>query len=291
MKIIKWLLLFTTTCFIPSNVILAQQPDTTLPEKTLSIVIKNDGARYIGVIVFQDAREILIETEALGEIYIPKHEIKEIRELKEDEINDKKQFLTEEIFATRYFITTNGLPVEKGESYIQWNWFGPDFQFGVHKNFGFGIMTTWVGIPIIGSAKYSLHLGEKANLGIGTLLGTGSWANPEFGIALPFSAFTIGNRRNNINLSAGYGGVWTGGDGKGGFLTSLAGMTKVSNSISIVFDSFVLIDKTDYFALLIPGIRFQTESNKAFQFGFGGIIQNDELLEVPIPLVQWYRKI
>ncbi|MDT8432603.1 MAG: hypothetical protein RQ746_13855, partial [Bacteroidales bacterium] len=45
-----------------------------------SIVTKNDGTDYVGVILKQDAREILLQTETVGEFIIPKHEIKSIEE-------------------------------------------------------------------------------------------------------------------------------------------------------------------------------------------------------------------
>jgi hypothetical protein len=40
------------------------------------IVIKNDGSTYSGVILSRNEREILIDTETLGRIYIPLYEIR-----------------------------------------------------------------------------------------------------------------------------------------------------------------------------------------------------------------------
>ncbi|MEX2363751.1 MAG: hypothetical protein WD597_09010, partial [Balneolaceae bacterium] len=184
------------------------------------LVIKNDGSEFVGKILSHDAREILIATNKQGQVIIPRHEIKEIRELDEEEITNEGNLRLTELFATRYFIATNGLPMKKGDSYIIWNLFGPDLQFGVSDNFGLGIMTSWVGYPIIGSAKYTLNLGENTNLALGTLLGTGSWALPEFGIALPYSALTFGDRAKNITFSVGYGGVWVDNESDGRALLS-----------------------------------------------------------------------
>jgi hypothetical protein len=257
------------------------------------IVIKNDGAEFIGNILSRNAREILIKTEKLGEVIIPMHEVREIRELNPGEISSSGEFIPDEVFATRYFISTNGLPIEQGESYIQWNLYGPDFQFGVGKNFGIGVMTTWIGVPIIGSAKYSIPVADNVNIGVGTLLGTGSWAAPDFGIALPFAALTIGDRRTNVNFSGGYGAVIMENESEGRTLLSISGMAKISSKISLVFDSFIVPanDADDGFAILIPGIRAQFSRNKAFQLGFAGISANGELAPVPIPMVQWYRKL
>lgn len=94
-------------------------------------------------------------------------------------------------------------------------------------------MTTWLGVPIIAQGKYSIKLGENVHLGLGGLVGTGSWIASDFGLALPFSSFTIGDRRSNITLSAGYGSVWSEGRSSGRALLSLAGMTKVSKKSAL----------------------------------------------------------
>ena len=44
-------------------------------------------------------------------------------------------------------------------------------------------------------------------------------------------------------------------------------------------------------ALIIPGLRIQTSEDKAFQFGFAGIITNGDAVPVPIPMIQWYRRL
>jgi hypothetical protein len=243
-----------------------------------------------------------------------------IEQISKEEFNVDGFYKPSEVFATRYFITTNGLPIKKGDSYIQWNLYGPDFQFGVSKNFGLGIMTTWVGVPIIAQAKYSFKLSDNVHLGIGTLLGTGSWVAADFGIALPFSSFTIGDRRTNATFSAGYGSVWSDGQSSGRALISFAGMTKISNKISIVFDSFIVppsgykdVTTTDMIynpatqlyeekttttrekrtglGIFIPGIRWQLSEDRAFQFGFTGFSIDGDMAPAAIPMLQWYRKL
>ena len=235
-----------------------------------------------------------MNTTTIGEVIIPKHEIFSIKELSDTDLNESGDYKGKTIFATRYFITTNALPIEKGESYIQWNLYGSDFQFGIGKNFGFSIMSSWVGIPIIVTAKYTFNVAEGINMGVGTLLGTGSWALPDFELALPYFVVSIGDRSTNLNISGGYGALWIDGDFEGRTLFTVAGMTKISPKISFVFDSFICPDfsnKNESFALIIPGIRWQIENKNAFQFGFSGVYFEDEFLPAPIPMVQWYRKI
>lgn len=281
--------------------------------------IKTDGGEILGKIISQDAREILVLMKDNRKIYIPQHTIKEIVLISNSNFNNNGDFVGEDKFSTRYFITTNGLPIKKGENYIQWNLFGPDFQFGIGKNLGVGIMTSWLGMPIIGSIKKSWELGDKTQFAIGGLIGTGSWASPDFGGMLPFGTISHGDRTKNISISAGYGAIWQDGGTSGRALASIAGMIKISQKVSLVFDSFILLpgktetktrvedfydlagdfksktvtyeEKKSGFVLLIPGVRVHQSEGKAIQFGFSGMYVNNELLPVPIPMVQWYRSI
>jgi hypothetical protein len=254
------------------------------------LVIKNDGSRYVGQIVSQDSREVLLLTKELGEIVIPKHEIKEIRELGSDEVSEDGTLKPSSAFATRYYITTNAQAVSKGDNYIIWNLYGPDIQFGVSDNFGVGLMTTWFGSPIVGSAKYSLVQNKKIGVAVGTLLGTGSWASPDYGIAVPFGSFTYGSIEKNVSLSLGYGAVFGPGTSGGSPLFSLAGMNRVNDRVSLIFDSFVVTEDNQVAALIIPAIRLHSGPAKAFQIGFSGVAANGEVLSIPFPFLQWFRK-
>lgn len=307
-------IVFFVVCLFIGNSLLAQADrDTskTISEKVF-VVTTNSGGEFMGTIISQDEKEVLIETKDRGKVSIPKYEIREMKELKGGELNSKGNYVGEEVFSTRYFFTTNALPLEKGESYVLWNWFGPEIHFGAAKNLTLGCMTTWFGIPIVASMKYSISLSDNLNIGVGALAGTGSWAAPQFGFALPYGALTIGNRKTNLNLSAGYGAAFYDGNQSGTALYSLAFMTKISNKISFVFDSmfftydrvytksyynstinsYVYQDKLEHrFAGgFSPGIRFQTKHDAAFQFGFLGAFDQNQFAQVPFPMIGWFKK-
>ncbi len=287
----KSLLLLSFLCF--SYLSFSQNDSISVQDTNQYRFVKTDGGEIFGKILSQDAREILVLTKDNRKIYIPQHTIKEIVLISSSNFNQKGDFVGEDKFSTRYFITTNGLPIKKGENYVQWNLFGPDFQFGIGKNLGVGLMTSWFGIPIIGTIKKSWELGNKTQVAIGGLFGTGSWASPYFGGMLPFGTISFGDRTKNIAISAGYGAIWQDGGTTGRALTSIAGMIKVSQKVSLVFDSFIFLPgKTESgLALLIPGVRIHQSEGKAIQFGFIGMYANNELIPVPIPSVQWYRSL
>ena len=261
------------------------------------IITLNDNSQHTGKLISMDSREVVIETQKMGQVSIPKLQIADMREVKAGEMSKDGQVKSSEVFATRYLITTNGLPMEKGSSYIQWNWFGPDIQFAVSDHFSCGVMTTWLAMPIIADAKYSTNLGKDLNLGVGCLLGSGTWAMPGFRLALPFAAITYGNRRNNITCSGGYGKVWD-RDTEWGLagdraLCSVAGMFHLSNKVSVVFDSFIMPgsknSEKSYIGIYMPGMRFQTSPAAAFQFGYMGISYAGGSTQIPIPMLQWFR--
>jgi hypothetical protein len=307
-----------------SGISYSQTDTTSIVDTNTYRILKTDGQELIGQIISQDAREILLKTSDNREFYVPQHVIEKIELLDRTDFNNKGDFVGEDKFATRYFITTNGLPIKKGEHYIQWNLFGPDFQFGLGNNFGVGIMTSWFGTPVIGTVKKSWEIGEKTQIAVGGLIGTGTWIAPEWGGALPFATLSFGSRKSNIAISGGYGAVWFGNGAQGRAIASVAGMIKIAPRVSLVFDSFILLPKpsetfTDTytqqvynsttgewenqemeytytrkysaFAMLIPGVRWHTSPKSAFQFGFSGVYADNDIVPVPIPMIQWYRSL
>jgi hypothetical protein len=220
--------------------------------------------------------------------------------LQNGDLGTAGSFVPNEPFATRYFITTNGLPIAKGESYITYGILGPDIQYGLADNLGVGVITSWLGSPIILTSKYSFEIDKNVNGAVGLLVGTGGWSS-SFGMAIPYGSITLGNRKSNITGSLGYGTIWGNQNNAGGrTIVSIAAMHKLSKSISLVFDSFILPPtKTiiengqtyqNNFALFLPGFRFQTSETGAFQFGFAGLNAVGETIALPFPYLQWFRK-
>lgn len=286
-------LLFAFTLLFAAGTLKAQNDTLNLQDSTTYRFIKTDGGELMGKIISQDPREILILSTDNRQIYLPQHVVKEIIVVKASDFNSQGTYVGEDKFATRYFLSTNGLPVKKGEHYIQWNLFGPNLQFGLDDNLGIGLMTSWGGVPIIGTIKKSWELSEKTQFALGALVGTGSWAAIDLGGAIPFASLSFGDRRANLALSGGYGAFWLEGPVENRSITSIAGMAKISPKISLVFDSFILLpsENRNSFALIIPGIRWHQSEGKAVQFGFAGLVDNGKALPFPVPMVQWYRRL
>ena len=253
-------------------------------------IIKTDGGELVGEIIEQDSREVFFKTHDGREFYIPQYIIKEIVKLDAKEFNKQGNFVGEEPFATRYFISTNGLPIKKGDSYVLWNWYGPDVQFGLLDNFGVGLITTWFGAPAIGTIKKSFEINDYTQCAVGGLFGSGSWGSFDAFGALPFGLISFGDRNRNIAFSGGYGLVSNSGDSDTGILTSVAGMTKVTDKVSLVCETFFIIPQAQNstpIILLFPGLRIHQAEGKAIQFGISGIFIDGE--SFGLPMFQWYR--
>lgn len=239
---------------------LSQENETDTTKAQLYVVTKHDGTEYIGYILSDDGREVLIETEALGKIYIPKSDIKSIVKVTNSKEIIHGEFQSQGPFTTRYYFTTNGHPIKKGENYALAHLYGPEVQFAISDHFSFGLMSTWAASPIVGAFKYSFNTKkENLNFSLGTLAGTSGYLNTFKGYgALHWANVTIGDRKKNLTISAGYGYLQTGLDQAiledGTYyqfpeytekrqslvhspMFSIAGIIKVGARASFVFDS------------------------------------------------------
>lgn len=250
------------------NFAFSQNQDTTSSKEQQYVITKQNGNEYIGIILQDDGREVLIETTTLGKIYIPKSEISSIIK-----IEDRKDIIYGEYrssgpFTTRYAFTSNALPIKKGENYSMINLYGPEIHFAVLDNLSIGAMSTWIASPMVLALKYSFKSNiPKLNFAVGTLMGTSSFLNMFRGYGgLHWATITYGDRMNNISISGGYGYMTAGFDDTpvegiyynrnpvlgvapptGAVMFSVAAIAKVGAKASFVFDSMGFVfDYDDY---------------------------------------------
>lgn len=289
---------FFLYCFITMNFAIGQDTTTTnksdYVEPKYHLIIKTDGTEFIGTILSDDGREVLILSKSIGKIYIPKHEIKSITVIETTQIIDD-EYAPENIYSTRYFFTTNGLSMKKGSSYSLLTPLGPEIHYAVTDNITIGGISSWVGIPVVFSGKFSFSVGENVHFAAGTLLGSLSWANFSARGALPYGAITFGNQYANITFSGGGLFLKDEFDSFKSGLFSVGGLVRVGPKTTFVFDSFIFNDNqnqpfgnVNYYSVLIPGIRIG-DTKKAFQFGLAQFYYEDEFFPVPIPVLGWFR--
>ncbi len=287
---IKIVLLGVLFIGLPSITQAQEGSDTTTVSYKLYVVVKNDGTQYIGQILRQDAREVLLKTQELGEIIIPKHEIKSISEAEKSGRSWKGGSAAPNRMGTRYFLSTNALPLKKDDSYIKLHYglFG-DAQFAINDNFSMGVMTSYITVPLIATPKVSFKVGEKVHLGAGAMLGWTSFAYPSGWGAFGYGMATFGDYDKNLNLSVGYGAVGGGGNvfSMNTPLMSLGGCLRVGKSAWLILDSYGFV--IDDFAVIIaiPGVRWQTKPSVNWEIGAGGVIVDGTT--VPVPMISWSK--
>lgn len=229
------------------------------------VILKNNGVEYIGKVLKDDGREILLETQTLGKIFITKSEIKSITLVSSQKEVIFGEYRAQGPFTTRYQFTTNAFSIKRGENYALVNLYGPEVHFSLSDRFSLGVMTTWIASPFVLAAKYAFKSkSENWHFALGSMMGTtGYLANFKGFGGLHWGVVTYGNRMNNISISAGYGYLKPGTketiERQGTYvepnfpitfermipirkapLISLAGIFKVGSKASFFFDSMVL---------------------------------------------------
>ena len=205
----RFTLLFFLFVVFQWNEMIAQ---VTPVDTSLYRVVKYNNQEYIGRILSDDGREVLLETSALGKIYIVKSDVQSItivhREI--DFVGD--EYRGTGVFTTRYQFSTNAFPLQKHENYALVNLYGPEVHFSVSKNFSIGVMATWIASPIVLAMKYTiLTRNEKLNFGFGSLIGSAGYLNQGKGYGgLHWAMATYGDRKNNVTFSLGYSYLNTG---------------------------------------------------------------------------------
>jgi len=263
--LMKPFILILSFLLYAGSIFAQEQAQDSTKKSNPYVITKLNGAEYIGDLISDDGREVLIVTENLGKIYIPKSDIKSMVKVEQKKDIVYGEYRTAGPFTTRYAFTNNAHPIKKGENYTMINLYGPEVHFAVSNHFNIGIMSTWIASPLILAMKYNLKTKDsKLNFSVGTLLGTSGYINSFRGYGgLHWLSMTLGDRMNNITFSSGYGYIQSGRINNiplegvyytpnfdmttgrkpitKGPLFSLAGILKVGAKASFVFDSMLLL--------------------------------------------------
>ena len=180
--------------------------------ENLVLIVKNDGGEFIGEIISDDGREILVVTKAIGKIFIIKSDISSITKVDEGlENKENKEFRASGPFTTRYYFTTNALPIKKNDNYGLIHLYGPEIHLSVGNKTSIGIMATWIASPIALVLKQQIYSNNNFHVSIGSIIGSSGYINQgqTYG-GLHWGTMTIGNRLSNVSFSAGLAHInWT----------------------------------------------------------------------------------
>lgn len=266
--------------------------DYVEPVRKMVVVTLNDGTQKMGYLISDDGREIKLETASLGDIVIPKYQIKEIRQVKGNEGNYEQSW-AEYPYQTRYFFTFNGLKKRSSKNYLKIFPLGIDAQFGINEDIQLGGFTSWVGAPIIATVQGRFDMGKKLNGAVGAYIGTSSWVafaqeDPGF-LAIPYGSVTFGNSSSNFMVGYGYGYAAIAGESGGSSLIMAGGTAPLGSKASFVFESLITVVDGVAGGIVTPGVRWHHKPGSAFQFGLIGAFADGTVVPLPLPALSWYK--
>ena len=227
------LFLFTVTFTLCSQINAQFVEADSLSSKNLFLIIKNDGGEYIGEIISDDGREILVITKQVGKLFLNKSEISSISKI-EEKLNIIKngEFRASGPFTTRYYFTNNALPIKKNENYGLIHVYGPEVHLSVANKTSIGVMASWIASPIALALKQQILSYKKFHFSIGSIIGSSGYINQgqTFG-GLHWGTITLGDRTSNISFSAGVAHInWPSDD-----VNFMSGVREIGERISYSF--------------------------------------------------------
>jgi hypothetical protein len=341
--------------YIMTLVLVAMTQWMLAQEQSRVVVVLTNGNEYIGTISKDDGRELYLITDDMGGIYLSKTEIRSIKAITSEKQIVAGEFRNTGPFTTRYAFTTNALSINKGENYTMLNLYGPEMHMAVSNRLSVGIMSTWIGSPLILAVKYTFPTkNPNINFSLGNLAATSGYLQSFRGFGnLGFGNVTFGNRLNNITFAAGYFMYRGGGlenytqattpfedsnfnayyDVEQGLpkpvhgpMFSIGGIARIGAKASFVFDSMLGFFDHTYFEeqtttiipetydpvfipglyrhsiteksssssvlFIMPGMRFQRDERKAFQFNLAGLMVSDsgDSFSTPFPMCTWFYR-
>jgi hypothetical protein len=246
---------FLAILFLCFTFVLNAQTDS---DTTLIQIETTDGNEFIGTIVNEDSEKIVLKTENLGEISIPKINIKSKKDINVQQIKNGKLWFANPQ-STRYFWSPNGYGLKKGEGYYQniwvlWN----QFSYGVTNNFSLGggiIPTFFFGAPtpVFATMKFSIPVKKnKFNVAAGAIAGY-VIGEENAGLGIIYGLATVGSPDANVTFGMGYG--FAGGEWAQAPMFNLNGMFRVSSRGYFITENYVINADGETVVLITLGGR------------------------------------
>ena len=262
-----------------SEVVLPSASDTT----QLWHIQIIDGNDYFGPIISQNSDKVVIRTKSLGEIGIPKYQIKVFKPVKKEQIVNGDYWYNSP-HNTRHFWSPNGYGLRRGEGYYQNTWvLLNQVTYGFTDNFsiGVGMIPTFLfgasGFPFWVTPKFSLPLQKDlVNLGVGVMYinAVGLGLENEGGAGVTYGVLTLGPRDRNMTLGLGYG--FAGGDWAKSPTLTLSGMLRATKKFSFLTENYLFSIEGERSGIISVGGRYGGK-NIAVDFGlFAPLISGED---------------
>ncbi|MFZ5554864.1 MAG: hypothetical protein ACOZCO_17270 [Bacteroidota bacterium] len=260
------------------------QGDSVFLGKMVVIFTSDDG-EHIGQLLEINDREYLLSTRKNGNVFIPKYTIQKI-ELLTDENFVNNKYIAPNRFYPYYAITSNALPVKKGDVFIR-----TPFLLTAVAEVGINDKWAWsVGNAVVfglgTSLRYNLPLSGYNQLGFcagygGVMLLMRD--NPPADKQGYYSRiyYTRGKAERNVTVGLGYASTFSGKISSP--FTSLGGMIRAGRNWVFLFEGIII----SYYRAGMAGCtaRMFTKKRSAIDFGINLVMWEDTYTNYPSPVV------
>lgn len=263
------------------NNVFSQSETDTLKQGQIVIIKMENGDEYQGTISKLDNETIVLKM-SNGEISLVAANVRSI-----ENYDYEGKFKFPNPHETRYFFGPSGIPIKKEKGYYQNVLVTTNFvNYGITEHFsiggGFEFLSTVNGTPLwFFTPKVGFEVAEDIHVGGGLLMlglaSEGTWT-------LAYGVTTFGDSENNLSIGVGYGRV--DGEFSDSPAIMLSGTTRVSNSISILSENYIIpTSLTDVTFFGVQGIRILSKKNA---FDIGALFFSGGGLR-PVPFVGYAR--
>ncbi|MDP2385847.1 MAG: hypothetical protein Q8M29_05725 [Bacteroidota bacterium] len=169
------------------------------------VIVTNDGTEYIGEIVGDNDREILIMTKTMGKLYIPKYSVKSVTIIDKSNF-ENGEFLDENRHKNFYMLGTNALPFKKREFRVSHAYFfGFSGTYTINENVAVGIQTSIIGTPMGLVLKTSFPISDKNYVGTDFNIASMTYIESGSYIGNISAKYTHGDEKTNVTIAGGVG--------------------------------------------------------------------------------------
>jgi len=261
----------------------------SFPQDTsrLWLVVTTDGNRYVGQILEDNKQSIVIETQVVGTVTVPKQNIKRLEPVDSQAKTRDGSIWGRNPQADRYFFFNSAYNLEAGEGYYQNVLiFFNQVDVGLTDNISLGVGTVPAFLfggptPFWLAPKVSIPVAsDQFQLGGGALIGTvvGSGESGFGGLA--YGLGTFGSRDRNLTLGLGYG--FTDQEWLDIPAIMLGGMLRIGQKGYLIADSFLISANGSTGGIVTFGGR-TVWPNIALSYGGLTAFVDDEILPAVMP--------
>ena len=197
-------------------------------------------------------------------------------------------------FTGKYFLSNGAISLDKSESLVVWNLFGPQYYRGLTKNIQVGITSYWLLTPIVLESQVSMEVVDYIHIAGGGMYGL-NWVGDENDpVAVLFGTITLGDKNANISNSIyrfdfedSFIGEEVAYNPREYTVLNISAYYKTKRNAAFVADLFYTSRRGDTGILVMYGAQILTKRNRFFNVGFMNYHnENKEFYFIPIPFLQ-----